>query len=189
MVNVKGRLIPRYVCPVCSTAFARGSAYLPHMASHPTPATVTVDPADILKAVEENYGLLREGVYSTNGLSVVHQLKLPLVDPADLDRQVNKAFSKLVRSEGYMYHVDVSFTAVVDCGKLRVCHVDKRLFTELLGGPLLLSDMSDYIRGSKYIKDVFDFVVKYCDYGALLAVPSVRFHVKSIEGVPHVRDV
>ncbi len=179
--------MPRYVCPVCSEAFTRASRLLQHAASHPAVPSVPVDLADVRKAVADSCGLLREGVVSTNGLCVVRQFKLPLVDRADLDKEVCRAFSRLVKGEGYMYHVDVSFTAVVDCGKLRVCHVDKRLFTETTGGPPLVSDMSDYIRVYKYIKDIFEFVQKYCDYGVLLAVPSVRFHVMSIDGVPHVR--
>ncbi len=180
----------RYVCPVCSKPFARAKEMERHKSGHsPVEPEKPVDAATIQKAVEDGWMVVREGLYSSDGLHAVHQFRLPYLDKEDiklLDRDVSSAFLNLIECEGFMYHVDLTFTAVVDCGKLLVSHVNKPLFANRGGGLLLLSDMDTFLRASWRLKDIFSFVEKYCDYGILLAVPSVRFHIKSIDGVPHV---
>ena len=182
----------RYVCPVCSKAFARAKEMERHKSCH-SPVEVEpekpVDAAAVQKAVEDAWMVVREGLYSCNGLNLVHQFRLPYLDLKDinlLDYEVSSAFFKLIECEGFMYHVDLTFTAVVDCGKLLVCHVDKPIFAERGCSSFLLSDMSSFQRADWRYKDIFSFVEKHCEYGKLLAVPSVRFHVKGIDGVPHV---
>jgi len=187
-VDVKGKLMPRYVCKVCKKAFARASGLVRHKKSHRemVPYKAPFVLSTVHKVVDKNWMIVRDGVLSTKGLNAVHQFKLPLVELSEvsrLDKEVCRAFTNLVDILGSKYHIDVTFTAVVDCGRYHVGHVDKRLFTELLGGPLLVMDISDTIRGVNCIKDVFKFVRKHIDYGDLVAVPSVRFHVSGVEQI------
>ncbi len=190
-INVNGTLKPRYVCRVCWKLFSRASGLLKHKQNHPAeppPPKKHIYPRDVSKAVDDNFALVRSKISTTKDLATtihqVHLMRMNVTYPDCVDMEVCDAFTKLVDSLGFKYHIEMTFTAVVDCGKHLVHHVDKGLFAELLGGPLLMTDFSDCVRGADCIKDVCEFVKKHCDYGELMAVPSVRFHVKKLDEPP-----
>ncbi len=194
-IPVNGKIKPRYVCRVCSQLFSRASGLLKHKQNHPAeppPPKKYIYQSEVNKAFTDNFALVRSKISTTKDLATtIHQVHLMCMNvtyPECVDVEVCDAFTKLVDSLGFNYHIEMTFTAVVDCGKHLVRYVDMGFFAEELGGPLLLMNSSDCVRGANCIKDVCEFVKKQCDYGDLMAVPSVRFHVKRLEAITIVQN-